>query len=139
MNIKTINFKKIKNGTIKYKMATQKTTMKKPVWLKYTESEVKEIILKIVEKDSTLTAEKIGLVLRDNYGIPSTRIFGFKIGEVLKEAGKYESPDLKNLKTKTEKLEKHLSKNKQDQRTKRSLIITKAKLKTTTDHLAKNK
>lgn len=120
-------------------MATQKTTMKKPVWLKYTESEVKEIILKIAEKDSTLTAEKIGLILRDNYGIPSTRIFGFKIGEVLKEAGKYESPDLKNLKIKTEKLEKHLNKNKQDQRTKRSLIITKAKLKTTTDHLAKNK
>lgn len=118
-------------------MATQKTTMKKPVWLKYTESEVKEIILKIVEKDANLTAEKIGLILRDNYGIPSTRIFGFKIGEVLKEAGKYKSPDIENLTIKKVKLEKHLNKNKQDQRTNRSLIITKAKLKTTTDHLAK--
>jgi ribosomal protein S15P/S13E len=135
--LKTINFKKIKNGTIKYKMVVQKTQMKKPVWLKYTESEVKEIILKIIEKDQSLTAEKIGLVLRDNYGIPSTRIYGFKIGQVLKEAGKYKSPDLENIRIKTEKLEKHINKNRQDQRTKRSLIITKAKLKTTKDHLAK--
>ena len=118
-------------------MATQKTQMKKPVWLKYTEQEVKEIILKLAEKDVNLTAEKIGLTLRDNYGIPTTRIYGFKIGQVLKEAGKYKSPDIENLKNKNIKLEKHLNKNKQDKRTKRSLIITKAKLKTIQDNLNK--
>ena len=31
-------------------MATSKNAMKKPVWLKYTEDEVREIILKIIEK-----------------------------------------------------------------------------------------
>ena len=118
-------------------MVTAKNQMKKPVWLKYSEQEIREIILKIAEKDSTLTAEKIGLILRDNYGIPTTRIYGFKIGQVLKEAGKYKSPDIENLNKKSAKLEKHLDKNKQDKRTKRSLIITKAKLKTISDHLAK--
>jgi ribosomal protein S15P/S13E len=105
-----------------------KTTMKKPVWLKYTEEEVKEIILKIVDKNPEITAEKIGLILRDNYGIPNTKIFGFKISKVLKENNKYINPDLKNLETKTAKLEKHLIKNHGDKRTGRSLIITKAKL-----------
>ena len=82
-----------------------------------------------------MTAEKIGLVLRDNYGIPKTRIYGFKISEVLKKAGKYESPDLKNLKNKTTKLESHFKIHKHDQRTKRAIIITKAKLKKFSDYL----
>jgi ribosomal protein S15P/S13E len=116
------------------KMAKQ--SIKKPVWLKYTEAEVKEIILKLAEKNPESTSEKIGLVLRDNYGIPSTKLYNFNISDVLKEAGKYKSPDLENLKNKTAKLEKHLLKNKQDQRSKRSMIITKAKLKTVGDYLA---
>lgn len=116
-------------------MAKQ-TAIKKPVWLKYTEEEVREIIMKIVEKSPGITTEKIGLILRDNYGIPSTRIYGFKISQILKEAKKYESPDLKNLQLKTSKLENHLKKNKQDKKTFRALIITKAKLKKVSDYLA---
>jgi small subunit ribosomal protein S15 len=119
---------------------TTKNTIKKPVWLKYNEAEIKEIVLKIAEKNPGLTTEKIGLVLRDNYGIPTTKIFGFKISDVLKGKNLYESPDLKNLKAKNEKLITHLLKNKQDKKTGRSLIITKAKLKKVTEYLAsKNK
>lgn len=116
-------------------MTTSKKQMKKPVWLKYTAQEVKEIILKILDKSPELTAEKIGLVLRDNYGIPSTRIYGFKISQVLKEANKYQSPDLKNLTKKMENTTKHLSKHKHDAHTGRSLIITKAKLKKIKEYL----
>lgn len=111
-----------------------KNTLKKPIWLKYTKDEVREIILKIVEKDANLTAEKIGLILRDNYGIPNTKIYGFKIGQVLREENKYVDPDLKNLGDKAKKLEAHISKNKQDQKTRRAYIITKAKLKTKIDY-----
>lgn len=119
-------------------MAISKKSLKKPVWLKYTEEEVKEIVMKIVEKNPGISSEKIGLILRDNYGIPSTRVYGFKLGLLLREKKVYESADLKNLKLKTEKLEKHIKDNKQDKRTGRSLIITKAKLKKTQDYL-KNK
>jgi len=108
---------------------TTKTTLKKPIWLKYTEQEVRDIILKISEKQPDLTSEKIGLILRDNYGIPKTKIYGFSISEILKEAGKYQDPDLKNLTDKTENLEKHLSKNHGDKKAGRSVILSKAKLK----------
>lgn len=118
-------------------MAKQTSTLKKPVWLKYTETEVKEIILKLIEKQPELTAEKIGLILRDNYGIPQARIYGIKISKVLNEAGKYESPDLKNLTKKVENLEKHLATNKGDKKTGRSLIISKAKLKKVIDYKSK--
>ena len=114
-----------------------KSTLKKPVWLKYTEQEVKDIILKLVEKTPELTAEKIGLILRDNYGITKTKIYGFKISDILKEANKYISPDFKNLKAKRDKLEKHLVKNKGDKRTGRSFIITNAKLKKVKDYQAR--
>ena len=113
-----------------------KKTIKKPIWLKYTDQEVKEIILKIVEKQPELTSEKIGLILRDNYGIPKTKIYGFSISKVLKEANKYKNPDLSNMQTKVAKLEKNVAKNKQDKRTGRALIINKARLKKIEDYQA---
>jgi len=118
-------------------MALTKSTLKKPVWLKYTEGEVKEIILKIAEKNPDITSEKIGLILRDSYGIPKVSIYNLKIGKVLKEAGKYQNPDLKNLTNKSSKLEKHLLRNHGDKRTHRSSIITRAKLKKVKDYLAR--
>jgi ribosomal protein S15P/S13E len=117
-------------------MAEIKNSLKKPVWLKYTEAEVREIILKIVEKSPELTAEKIGLILRDNYGIPRTKIYGIKINQVLKEAKKDKSPDKENLSMKVVKLQAHIEKNHHDQKTKRALIITKAKLKKVEEYLA---
>jgi ribosomal protein S15P/S13E len=120
-------------------MPKTKKLDKKPIWLKYTEQEVKDIILNLIKKDPNLTSEKIGLILRDSYGIPKTNIYDFKISHILKQAKLYKNPDLKNLTIKTEKLSKHLEKNKQDKRTARSLIITKAKLKKTKEYLERKK
>jgi ribosomal protein S15P/S13E len=113
------------------------TTKEKPVWLKYTEKEIKDIVLNLAKKDPELTSEKIGLILRDTYGIPKVKLYGLKIGKILKEANLYKNPNLKNITKKVEKLETHLKNNKQDKRTGRSLIITKAKLKKTKEYLAK--
>ena len=60
-----------------------KAELKKPTWLKYTKEEVKAIILKLSNKG--LTSEKIGLTLRDQYGIPTARLNGIKIKEILGE------------------------------------------------------
>ena len=99
--------------------------IEKPVWLKYSEEEVKQIILKLAE--SGLTAEKIGLTLRDQYGIPKVKLYNLKIKEILKD--KFKEPTTLNLEKKLEKVIGHYKKNKQDKKAERSLIITKAKLK----------
>jgi len=104
----------------------------KPVWLKYTDKEVKAIILKLAETE--LTSEKIGLTLRDQYGIPRTKLYNFKISQILKEKEKFEEPTLLNLNKKLEKVIGHYKKNKQDKRAERSLIITKAKVKKTKEY-----
>ncbi len=109
----------------------------KPIWLKYTEEEVKEIVLKLAGKG--LTTEKIGLTLRDTYGIPRVKLYNLKLNKILKEKDLYQSPDLKNLKAKVEKVEKHLEKNKQDQRSKRARIISKAKEKKQKEYQEKEK
>lgn len=114
-----------------------KTKSSKPVWLKHTDKEVKEIILKLAKKG--LTSEKIGLALRDTYGIPKTKIYKIKISRVLKENNIYEAPDIKNLSAKLEKLKKHIEKNQQDKKTKRAHIITFAKLKKQKEYQNKNK
>jgi len=110
---------------------TKKTQeLEKPVWLKYTKQEVTAIILKLANKG--LTAEKIGLTLRDQYGIPNVKIYGIKIKEVLKD--KFQEPTLINLENKLDRIISHYKKNKQDKKTERSLIITKAKLKKRADY-----
>lgn len=113
---------------------TKKTEkIEKPVWLKYTEEEVKEIILKLADKG--LTTEKIGLVLRDQYGIPKVKIYNLKIGEVLKEKNKFTEPSLLNLQKRKDRVEGHSIKNKQDKKAERSLILVKAKLKKVKEYL----
>ena len=113
----------------------EKKTLEKPVWLKYTAEEVKGIILKLANKG--MTSEKIGLSLRDQYGIPKVKLYGFKIKEVLKEKDKYEDQNILNLKKNLEIISEHHRKHKGDKKTGRSLIITKAKLKKREEYLAR--
>jgi len=106
--------------------------LEKPIWLKYTDKEVKAIILKLAEKG--FTSERIGLILRDQYGIPKTKLYNLKISKILKEKDKFKEPTLINLEKKLDKIINHYQKNKQDKKAERSLIITKAKLKKTKEY-----
>jgi len=115
----------------KTKKSENKT--EKPIWLKYTEEEVKAIILKLGNKG--MTAEKIGLTLRDQYGIPRAKLYNIKIKKVLEEKEKYTDPNIKNLRDKLDEIEKHYKNNKGDKNAERSLIITKAKLKKRDEYL----
>lgn len=110
-----------------------KQELKKPTWLKYTKAEVEKIIIKLAEQN--LTAEKIGLVLRDQYGIPDVKLFNIKIKQVMKD--KFQEPTNLNLDKKLQRIIQHYKKNKQDKKAERSLIITKAKLKKRTDYQKK--
>ncbi|MEK6860141.1 MAG: 30S ribosomal protein S15 [Nanoarchaeota archaeon] len=108
----------------------------KPLWLKYTLEEVKAIIIKLANKG--MTAEKIGLILRDQYGIPKVNLYGLKIKQVIKEKLEFEEPTIKNLKAKLDNIVEHYKKNKGDKKAERSLIITKAKLKKREDYQLEN-
>ncbi len=56
----------------------------KPVWVKYSKKEIEQIIVKLGKEG--LTSAKIGLKLRDIYGIPDVKtITGKKITKILKE------------------------------------------------------
>ncbi len=121
-------------------MARKKTKTKqdkeKPVWLKFNEKDIEAIVLKLAKE---LTPEKIGLVLRDTYGIPTTKIFGKKIGQILREKNLYKDPTLTNLEKKQEALKKHLEKNKQDKTAKRALTIITARISKLKRYLQKKK
>jgi len=119
------------------KKTTNLTKLEKPVWLKYTSEEVKAIILKLANKG--LTAEKIGLILRDQYGIPDVKIYGLKVKRVIEEKTPFQEPTITNLRLKLDKVINHYKKNKQDKKAERSLIITKAKLKKREDYQEKKR
>jgi len=53
----------------------------------------------------------------------------------LKEKNKFIEPSLLNLQKRTERIEEHYKKNKQDKKAGRSLIVVKAKLKKVNDYL----
>ena len=98
----------------------QKLNKEKPAWLKTSQEEMEKIVVNLAKQG--LTAEKIGLVLRDTYGIPTTRVYGKRLTQILKEQGIKAKADLENTEEKVEKLKKHLEKNKQDKKSKYALI-----------------
>jgi len=98
----------------------------KPVWLKSTDKEAEAIVLKLAKQG--LNSEKIGLVLRDSYGIPRAKLLGKRIGQILKENNLYKDAALEALEKRQKLIEKHLEKNKQDKKSKRALAIINAKI-----------
>ena len=97
----------------------------KPVWLKMTEEEMKKLILELSERHQPA---QIGLILRDQYGVPTTKIFGKKLSAYLREAGKNEFFEVKNIEKKVEKIKEHMKNNKQDKKAKHKFQKANSKL-----------
>lgn len=121
-----------------YSRKKGKSGSKKPVkklapWVKYKPQEIEEIVIKLAKKG--YSTSMIGTILRDQYGIPSTRLkkggAGKKISQILKEKNLYpEIPeDLFNLIKKAVNLRKHLEKHRKDYTSKRGLEITESKIR----------
>lgn len=109
-------------------MAMKKSEEKeKPLWLKRSKEEVESIVLKLAQQG--LPPEKIGLILRDTYGVPSIKLVTDKIKKILEKNNiKQEPSDLMNLRKRAEKLKLHIGKNKQDKKAKRGLQINGARI-----------
>ncbi len=105
----------------------QKTT---PTWVALQKKELELLIVKLAKEGNTTS--KIGLLLRDSYGIPDVRsIAGKRIGEIVAE--KNLAPkipeDMSSLIRKSVALRKHLELNKQDEAAKRGLTLIESKIK----------
>ena len=105
-------------------MTKTNKTQEKPVWLKLSEEELKKIITDLAETNSPA---KIGLILRDQYGVPTTKLYGKKLSSYLKEMGKYnEKEELENITKKLDRLQEHIKSNSQDKRSKHKLQKAKS-------------
>jgi len=86
--------------------------IKAPKPKKFSQLEFEKKVLELAEKG--LTSEKIGEELRHQNIHPKD--FPKKISKILKDKGKYNNPDLKNVEKKLERIKKHYATNKQDKR-----------------------
>jgi small subunit ribosomal protein S15 len=102
-----------------------KTALAKPTWVKMKEPELKKTIAELAK---TKTSSQIGFILRDQYGIPTTRIFGKKLNAYLKELGIEKNEDLKNAEKKVENLKEHLKTNITDRSAKHKLQKAQSRL-----------
>jgi small subunit ribosomal protein S15 len=101
-----------------------------PAWVEYPPHEVEELVLKLYNEGNNPTT--IGLILRDQYGIPLVRAITKKtISQILKEHGKLpEYPDdLLALIKKAVRMSRHLATNKKDALNNTKLIHIESKIK----------
>ncbi|MEM4246215.1 MAG: 30S ribosomal protein S15 [Candidatus Bathyarchaeia archaeon] len=109
--------------------STRPISKRAPSWGKYTPEEVEALIMKFAKEG--MTASRIGLILRDQYGVPLTStILGRKLGRVIESAGYRPGmpEDLDSLLRKADRVKRHLEKNKADSRNKRSLALIESKI-----------
>lgn len=109
--------------------STRPISKRPPQWCKYAAEEVEDLVVKLARQG--LPPSRIGVILRDQYGIPLIKpILGKSMKEVLATAGLAPSipEDLESLIKKAESLKKHLARNKSDYINKRALSLIESKI-----------
>jgi len=108
---------------------TRPVAKRPPSWCRYTAEEVEALVIRLAKDGHP--PSKIGIILRDQHGIPLTKpITGKSVSQILKERELAPSlpEDLENLMRKATRLHVHLDKNKADLGNKRALQIVEAKI-----------
>ena len=106
------------------------TVEKVPDWSDVSKDELEKLVIKL--HDSGLPSTKIGLTLRDQYGVPSVKlVLGKNMNRFLKENSSIpEIPeDLSNLMRHSLQVRKHLKTNVKDVHNKRSLQLMENKIR----------
>jgi small subunit ribosomal protein S15 len=101
-----------------------------PPWSNSDVKAIEKVILDL--KKEGYSSSRIGLVLRDQYGVPDVKlVMGKRIDQIIKDNGlQSEIPeDLRNLMMKALGLRKHLVENKNDLHNKRQLQLTESKVR----------
>ena len=109
--------------------STRPITHRSPSWCRYTSEEVEALVVKLAREGNF--PSKIGVILRDQYGIPLVKpIVGKSITEILKDNNLAPAipEDLGMLLRKASRLHAHLERNRSDKHNKRALQIVESKI-----------
>jgi small subunit ribosomal protein S15 len=113
-------------------------SQKAPDWMERKPEEIEAIIIKLAKQGNQ--SAKIGLILRDSYGVPDVKIvLGKKLTKVLQEKGlaTEEPENIVNLKAKLIKIKEHRAKHKKDMVSKRGEQLVHAKVSRLTNYYKK--
>ena len=100
-----------------------------PSWCRYTAEEVEALVIKLAREGNPQS--KIGVILRDQYGIPLVKtITGKGISDILKENNLSPSipEDLDVLLRKAAQLRAHLNRHRSDAYNRRAVQVTESKI-----------
>lgn len=100
-----------------------------PSWIQYTPEELEQLVVELYRRG--FPPSQVGLILRDQYGIPLAKtITGKKIAKILEEHGvKMELPeDLLNLVRRALRIRRHLEEHPKDSGARRGLQLVEAKI-----------
>ncbi|HIE14572.1 TPA: 30S ribosomal protein S15 [Candidatus Bathyarchaeota archaeon] len=109
--------------------STRPISRRPPNWLRYQPEEVESLVIKLAREGNSPCM--IGIILRDQYGIPLVKpTTGKSITQILKENGLAPTipEDLNNLLRKAANLRAHLEKHRGDKHNKRALQIIESKI-----------
>ncbi|MEM0017744.1 MAG: 30S ribosomal protein S15 [Candidatus Korarchaeum sp.] len=98
-------------------------------WVPLKKEEIEELVVKLGRRG--IPPSQIGMILRDEYGVPLVkRISGKKITEILEENGVAPKipEDLMALINKAYRIRRHLEEHRKDIHAKRGLILTESKI-----------
>lgn len=111
----------------------------KPEWLELSDEEIIELIVKLHREGQSTS--QIGIILRDQYGIPSTKsVLGEKITDILKNNGaEFEYPeDLLNLIKRAVNIREHLEENPKDIHSRRGLTKIESRIRRLVKYYTRN-
>jgi len=109
--------------------STRPISKKVPSWCKYQPEEVESLVLKLAKQGNSPSS--IGMILRDQYGIPLVKsIIGKNISEIITQSGmEMKIPeDLDVLLKRANRMRKHLEKNQQDSHNKQAITLVESKV-----------
>lgn len=115
----------------KGKSGSSKPLQRKSPWIKLKAAELEQIVVRLA-KEGKQSAE-IGTILRDQYGVSSTRdTFDVRVARIMKKHKVYNEvlpEDMFNMVKKAVNLRKHMDKNKKDYTSYRGLELTESKIR----------
>jgi small subunit ribosomal protein S15 len=103
-------------------------TKKEDEWIQYDRDEIEKLIIKLAKERKS--GAEIGMILRDQYGVPKTRSLGVRISKVLDKHDKKEIPeDMFSLLKQAVSVHSHLARNKHDSNAKHGMEKIESKVR----------